>query len=218
MEKFKDTLHNLIVFIPIVIILIIICISQFIFEADHQQTYDRLKKQRTIQIDILAEQIDDVLEFSKTEEMDTNHIQMIKAAIEDMNVRDGVYVYLLDEDLNLISNKNSKYYKNKTSDDILAAFHEDADFINNIKQKEHSDYIKVSIEKEDDFEFYWKGIPLNTQETKYYLICGMSKDEISSNSAIITCKLFIGILNTLLMGIMYRNIYLANKIDELKRK
>ena len=132
-------------FVPLLIIIVIICISQAIFELDHQQTYERLKEQRIIQIDILAAQIDNVLDFSGTEEMDTNHTQMIKDAIEDMNVKDGIYVYLLDDELNLVSNKNSKYYKNKTSDDILAVFHDNQHFRDGIKQHDISDYIRVIL-------------------------------------------------------------------------
>lgn len=216
-ERKRLTLHNLIVFIPIVIIIVIIIISQCIFESDHNQTYERIKEQKLIQTQMLARQIDEVLDFSGTKEMEQDHIMMIKSAIEDMNVKDGVFTYLVDENFNLISNRDSKYYKNRTSDEILAALHGNKDFQEDIKTNDDPEYIKVNIDG-DEFDFYWEKIPSGKEDVQYYVICGISKNMISSNAAMVTCKCFIGLLNTLLMIIMYRNIYLVRELEETKTK
>lgn len=187
--------------LPIIIMGTILCISVWMFNMNKNQTYERVRKLKEAQVQIVANEFDMRSDMAIISEKEA---EVLRRSVESINEQPGVYCYLFDKDCNLISNF-SKSHKHTTGEKLIKALREDK--ITKVFTHEYHGYIDVAVDS-IKYRVYWQGVPSGTRNgCDYFMILSVAKDEVQENEAIGSCKVMIAIL-TITLGIsLYGNLY-----------
>lgn len=210
MKVNSNTFKKILLLVPIIVMILILLVSSWLFEENRVQTYKRVKSLKETEVQVLVTQIDEVLDFSR-KPLNENQRCMLESAVNKINEEKGVYCYLLDKNLGMVS-EFSKSQKRKFGELIvneLRNYHEQIISENNFgfinENIPHEDHV-------DNLEVYWQEVP--TGDSEYYIIMAVNLEEVQVNEAIDSCKIMIGILNIILTFSLYGNVFSLHHKDD----
>lgn len=206
----KDFLKSYLKFIPIVIMGVIIIISSFLFEKNKQQTYERTRLSKEGQVQIIASQIDLGVKLEPNYVTDKQTLELVEAAVENINEQDGVYCFLFDKECNLISEFNQKNLQQQAKGkEIVKTLQTESPQVKQTNN-DYNGYIEITLpSNNENLLIYWQGLPSGDRnQCEYFIILSVSNKEVQENEAISTCKIMIGILIISLGLSLYANLYI----------
>ena len=210
---------NIIIIVPILIMGIILITSLLIFNMNKEQTYERIRNLKEVQVQVVASQVDSIIRTTNTpfsEDMD--NVYGLQKMIENINEQAGVYCYLFDKDCNLMTGY-SKQQKHVVGEEIVKELKEGN--LSIFSSNEYNGYITTKINTGEKFLIYWQGVPSGSRPNcEYFIILAVSKEEVQENEAINSCKIMIGVLTIFLTLSIYGNLYINpifNEEDEEKK-
>lgn len=208
MPKFKSNkfLKTALVIVPLVIMVAIQLFSIHIFETNSEQTYQNLKAYKEDEVRRLVVEIDKFLMFTDKDKLEDEETYLIKTAINELNRGNGVYCYLLDTNYNLLEE-----YNNARTDEEITLLYQlkqvKALRTNMVENNNNDNHFSINVhDGKGTYDFYWQPIP--THNSEYYILLGISKSSITTSRALEICKVFISILNIVLVISLYGNIAL----------
>lgn len=210
MKVNSNTFKKILLLVPIIVMILILLVSSWLFEENRVQTYKRVKSLKETEVQVLVTQIDEVLDFSR-KPLNENQRCMLESAVNKINEEKGVYCYLLDKNLGMVS-EFSKSQKRKFGELII---NELRNYHEQIISENNFGFINENIPHEDhvdNLEIYWQEVP--TGDSEYYIIMAVNLEEVQVNEAIDSCKIMIGILNIILAFSLYGNVFSLHHKDD----
>lgn len=211
----RGFIKTIFIIIPIIIMIGVYFITESIYQHNLEQSYELLRNSRESEVRRLVSEVDNYMEYVNEDQLKPEERFVVKFAVTEMNRNPGVYCYLLDTNLELLSK-----YVDELNDRDLLLYKElknkgFKDIIFNDKTNELDDnYFQTTLE-DVEYDFYWQRVP--TKNSEYYVLLGTTKSSVIPNESIATCKMFVAVLDLILTVSLYGNIYLSQN-NIIKKK
>lgn len=218
MKKQLEKVQKILLIVPIIIMIVILGISMYLFDKDKTQTYERVRGLKEAQVQMVTSEVDHVIAYSEGE-LTREEIDMVSTVVTELNKEQGVYCYLYNKDCELLSEHSGTADDMKISNDIKKQLESG----NYSVIESHYSYGWVEVKLNETGEYttvYWQGIPSNPNRTEcdFFIILAVSENNVEGNDAITSFKVMISILTIALTFSLYGNILKLDDCEECKKK
>ena len=202
------------IIIPLILALAITWFSAYLFEQNRIQTYEAFMVEKENEIKSIVRAVDNLVGLTSDRILTDEQKKILKLNVEGINSQEGVHCYLMDKELNFVSDYSDSMteldnhilydlkHHNTLREEIQA--HDNADNSDN--------YFNVDVSDHGNYKFYWQRVP--TDNTEFYIVVGVSMEKTVTNDAVNIYKIFIASLDVILVISMYANIYMYEKVKE----
>lgn len=202
------------IIIPLIISIAITWFSAYLFEQNRIQTYEAVQLERENEIKSIVRAVDNLVGLTSDKKLTDEQKEILKMNVVGINSQEGVHCYLMDKELNFISEYNDDM--TELDNHVLYALRHCETLKDDIKALDNGDnsdnYFKINVEDHGEYEFYWQRVP--TENTEFFIIVGVSLEKTITTEATHIYKIFITSLNIITVVSIYANIYLYERLKE----
>lgn len=200
--------------IPIIILVITMFLSSYLFQKSKDQTYQRVKSAREDQVRILVRQMDGLVQDSG-QPMTDYQKKMLKNSVERINENEGVYCFLFNKNFELVSDYSASS-KASVGQKIVKQFIERQEEVKKEDVNNNFGHLIFSVEGTNDYEVYWQEVP--TGDSEYYIALGIRYQELPNDESTNLSKILLGCLNLALSFSAYGNVMLYDRLKDKDKK